>query len=278
MKSLLQNGKFDADDADEMPAQIGFGLVAGLHAPAQNNALIIGCGSGQTASIIARLGFAHVDLAELSPAHLAAARAEFGHINAGLLDRPNVRVHVEDGRNFLLRSRERYDAIQIELTSVWFAGATNLYSLEFYALARERLSPGGVLVQWIQLHHMTPRELGTILATARAEFTSVSIWRVGHQACLLASVTPPRFNPAVWEKWRWSPELFDERVITGFGTPQSFTSTKLVSSYQLQTVLDGAVPVINTDANRWLEFQSPKYYLSRRDHQSENLTWLQSGN
>ncbi|HVU25244.1 MAG TPA: fused MFS/spermidine synthase [Opitutus sp.] len=276
VKTLLQNGKFDADDANEMPAQLGFGLVAALHAPARDNALVIGCGSGQTAGLIARLGFARVDLAELSPAHLAAARAEFSSINARLLDRPNVTVHVEDGRNFLLRSPVRYDVIQIELTSVWFAGATNLYSREFYALARSRLAPGGVLVQWIQLHHLTPRELACVFATAQAEFPFVSVWRAGWQTCLLASMQPPALNPAVWDAWRHDSDLFDERVITGLITPEAFAATELLPAGKLRALLARTPAVINTDRNRWLEFQTPKYYLDRSDLRAANLRWLES--
>ncbi len=276
VRTLLQNGKFDADDDREMPAQVGFGLVAALHAPATHRALVIGCGSGQTLSVIARLGFEHVDLVELSPAHLAAARAEFSAINAGVLDRANVRVHLEDGRNHLLRSRERYDAIQIELTSVWFAGATNLYSREFYALARARLNPGGVLVQWVQLHHLSSREIAAILATAQAEFPAVSVWRVGQQACLLASDRPPVFNPTVWEKWRNAPDLLDERLITGLMTPAAFAATQLVPADRLPVLLARTPVAINTDRNRWLEFQTPKYALDRRDLRAANLRWLAS--
>jgi spermidine synthase len=274
VKTLRQNGKFDADDAGEMKAQIAFGLVAGLHAPQLKHALVIGCGSGQTASVIARLGFDHVDIAELSPAHLEAARAQFGHINAGVLDRPGVTVHLEDGRNHLLRTATRYDVIQIELTSVWFAGATNLYSREFYALARRRLAPGGVLVQWIQLHHLTPRELASILATAQAEFSHVSVWQADGQACLLASERAPTANAAAWEKWSRSPALLDERIATGVLTPEKFAATQLVPAARLRALLAGTPTTLNTDRNRWLEFQTPKYYLSRQDHRRKNLQWL----
>lgn len=274
VRVLLQNGKFDADNSDEMPAQLGFGLVAALHAPAHDRAFVIGCGSGQTLGLISRLGFARVDLAELSPAHLAAARAEFADINAHVLDRPNVAVHVEDGRNFLLRSRTAYDLIQIEISSVWFAGATNLYSREFYALARTRLAPGGVLVQWVQLHHLTPRELAVIFATAQSEFSSVSIWQVGKQACLLASDRAPTLNPAIWRQWRDDPALFDERLITNIVTPAAFAATEVVPAAKLRALLARTPAVINTDANRWLEFQTPQYYLDRRDLRAENLRWL----
>ncbi len=273
---LLQNGKFDANDGGEMHAQIGFALVTALHTPATNRALVIGCGSGQTLSVIDRLGFEHVDLAEISPAHLDAARTQFAHINAAVLDRPHVSVHVEDGRNHLLRSPALFDAIQIELSSIWFAGATNLYSREFYALARTRLAPGGVLVQWIQLHHLTSRELASILATAQAEFPFVSVWRVDSQACLLASETAPVFNHRVWEKWRDDPELAAERRITGLTNPESFAAMELVSAARLPALLAGTPSVINTDRNRWLEFQTPKYYLDRRNLPAANLRWFES--
>jgi len=275
-KTLLQNGKFDADDAGEVPAQAGFGLVGALHAPALDRALVIGAGSGHTAAVISRLGFARLDLAELSPAHLAAARAHFGHLHGGVFDRPGVTVHLEDGRQHLLRTRARYDLIQIEISSVWFAGATNLYSREFYALARARLAPGGVLVQWVQLHHLTPREIATMLATARAEFARVSVWRVGHQACLLASAEAQRFNPAVVERWRNSPALAPERRATRADSPAEFAVELLVTPSQLDGELSRyrATVGINTDRNRWLEFRTPQHYLSRFDHRAANLRWL----
>lgn len=277
-KTLLQNGKFDANDAGEVPAQISFGLLAGLHAPHAERALVIGAGSGQTAAIVAQLGFAHVDIAELSPAHLAAARAEFAHLHHGVFDRSNVTVHLEDGRNFLLRTRAPYDVIQIEITSLWFAGATNLYSREFYALARSRLAPGGALVQWIQLHHLAPREIATILATARAEFPHVAVWRAGAQACLVATAEPPRLNRDVWRRWLTDPALATARAATGIISPETLAPAELLPAPRLDALLArhrGAYG-LNTDRNRWIEFQSPKFYLSRFDHRAANLRWLAS--
>lgn len=278
-KTLLQNGKFEADDAGEVPAQVGFAVVAATHAPARDRALIIGAGSGQTASVIARLGFGRVDIVDLSPANIAGARAEFGDINAGVFDRANVAVHLEDGRNFLLRAREHYDLIQIELTSVWYAGATNLYSREFYALARDRLAPGGVLVQWVQLHHLSAREIGTILATARAVFDDVSVWQVGGQACLLASVTPQQFNMVTVSRWLSAPDLAAARDAVRVQDPQNFAIAQLLDAHGVDRLLHrypGAFG-INTDRNRWLEFRTPKYYLSRFDYRDANLRWLESG-
>jgi spermidine synthase len=278
VKTLLQNGKFDANDAGEVPAQVSFGLLAALHAPSTERALVIGAGSGQTAAIVAQLGFKHLDIAELSPAHIAAARTEFAHLHGGVFDRPDVAVHLEDGRNFLLRARDAYDVIQIEITSLWFAGATNLYSREFYALARARLAPGGALVQWIQLHHLAPREIATILATARAEFPSVAVWRAGPQACLIATDGPARLNLPVWQRWLNDPALAAARAAAGITSPETLAPAELLTAPRVDALLNrhrGAYG-LNTDRNRWIEFQSPKYYLSRFNHTAANLRWLAS--
>lgn len=271
--TLFQNGKFDADNRTQRPAQIGLGAIGAMHAPRFDRALVIGCGSGHTASVIGQFGFDHVEVVDLSPGHFRAAREWFADLNRGILDAPGVTVAVEDGRNWLLRSRTRYDLIQIEITSIWFAGATNLYSREFYALAHRRLASGGVLMQWIQLHHLTGREIGCIVATVRETFPHVSLWRVGPQACILASMEPTRWNPAAAARWL-SPEFAAEREATGWHTAAQIRTAELVPETRIEALLDRTSRRINTDLNRWLEFQTPKYYLSRNDDLGANLRLL----
>jgi len=117
-------------------------------------------------------------------------------VNGGLVTEPRARLHLEDGRNFLLLDRGGpYDLISIEITSVWFAGATNLYSREFYELAKSRLRPGGAFQQWIQFHHITPRELAVEIATLRAVFPYVSLWSSGGQGMMVATDRPQRLTP-----------------------------------------------------------------------------------
>ena len=60
----------------------------------------------------------HVEALTETRAHIAAARAHFAHLHDGIFDHPGVTVHIEDGRQHLMRARAPYDLIQIELTSV----------------------------------------------------------------------------------------------------------------------------------------------------------------
>ena len=66
-----------------------------------------------------------------------------------LLGSPLARVVIDDGRRLLERSPDQYDVITIDPPPpVEAAGSGLLYSKQFYALARARLRPGGILQQW----------------------------------------------------------------------------------------------------------------------------------
>jgi spermidine synthase len=56
-----------------------------------------------------------------------------------------LRCHFTDGRDYLRRTSERYDLIFLNISNPANASLNRFFTREFFALARERLSPGGVL-------------------------------------------------------------------------------------------------------------------------------------
>jgi spermidine synthase len=63
---------------------------------------------------------------------------------------PGGRIVVNDGRNFLKLTREKFDVITIDPPPpIDAAGVNNLYSKEFIQLAKKHLSKGGIMVHWI---------------------------------------------------------------------------------------------------------------------------------
>jgi spermidine synthase len=68
----------------------------------------------------------------------------------GLLRSRLSRVVIDDGRRYLERSREQFDVITIDPPPpVEAAGTSLLYSKEFYDVIHRRLSPAGVVQQWL---------------------------------------------------------------------------------------------------------------------------------
>jgi spermidine synthase len=72
------------------------------------------------------------------------------HPDSGeLLNSPHAHIVIDDGRRFLDRSAERFDAIIIDPPPpIDAAGSSLLYSREFYELAKAHLSSQGILQQW----------------------------------------------------------------------------------------------------------------------------------
>ena len=79
-----------------------------------------------------------VQIVELSDSVRQAAPF-FAHISYDVLNQPNVRLRVDDGRNFLLLSGEQFDVITADIIQPIHAGAGNLYSREYFALVRHAL-------------------------------------------------------------------------------------------------------------------------------------------
>ena len=108
---------------------------------------------------------------------LAAAREHFGHISGrALADAARVTVAVDDGRNRLQSSRERYDLALVAISSAAYAGTGNLYNRDFFEIARDRLAPGGVLVLWIQFHHLEPEVIRTAIATLQDVMPHIHVY------------------------------------------------------------------------------------------------------
>ena len=64
--------------------------------------------------------------------------------------RRSAHIVIDDGRRFLDRSAEKFDAVIIDPPPpVEAAGSSLLYSREFYVLVKEHLRPGGILQQWL---------------------------------------------------------------------------------------------------------------------------------
>lgn len=259
VRTLLTNGKFQGNDGGEVAAQVAFALLPCLATSGRARAMVIGYGTGQSAEVIASAGFKNVDIAEISRGIVRAADAEFPHIIRGARDRPGVRLFYEDGRNHLVRTRARYDVISIEITSVWFAGATSLYSSEFYDIVRQRLAEGGVLQQWIQLHHLELSEVRSILATLRRAFPFVALWYIGDQGIILASERPIALDPERLDDPRADLSHDLAALKTAPGSTQRPWERLLLDASDVDRLASSGDPIINTDSNRWLELSTPRY-------------------
>ena len=264
VRTLLTNGKFQGNNAPggEMKAQAGFALAQLLHTPRRERALVIGYGTGASAHAVQAAGFAELEIVELSADIVRLADRHFAAVNHGVTSRPGVRTYVTDGRNFLLLQPRTYDLISMEISSIWFAGAASLYNSEFYRLARARLAPGGVLQQWLQLHHIRPEDVLFVVGSVRSEFRFVWIYLLGGQGIIVATNDPQaRPDAAHLRALEQSPGLHELLVLYD-GHLDEIKDSVLIDPKGVDLFLGAfgqpAHTWISTDDNLVLEYGTPK--------------------
>jgi spermine/spermidine synthase len=145
-----------------------------LH-PKAERALVVCFGTGTTAGSVLRYPDVRLDIVDINRTVLSLAD-NFRDFNHGAATDPRARVVIEDGRGFLLTSTDTYDVITSEPMPPTFAGVASLYSREYYELAKAHLRPGGLVVQWLPFHIVSPGQAWSILRSVQDVFPETSLW------------------------------------------------------------------------------------------------------
>lgn len=175
---LYLYGWHQADDSQPMLRchQLMGHLPMMLH-PNPRRVLIIGLGGGATAGAVSLHPGAQVDVVELSTS-VVRGSAWFRRANFDVLHRPNVRLRIDDGRNYLLLARQRYDVIAADTIHPIDAGAGNLYSQEYFRLCRNALNEDGLMLQWVPASSCAPHG-DLFLRTFLSVFSESTLWMEG---------------------------------------------------------------------------------------------------
>lgn len=111
------------------------------------NIMLAGFGVGESFTYGIKAGH-RVTVAELQPAVVDLYR-QVNPDGPALLASPNARIVINDARNHLLNTNERYDLILVDVSPPLYAsGMVNLYSAEFFRLVRAHLTDRGTFVLW----------------------------------------------------------------------------------------------------------------------------------
>jgi spermidine synthase len=195
------SGKIQASNVPrDMRLQRMLGHLTTLPTPNPRSVLVIGCGAGITAgavSIDPRVE--RETIVEIEPLVPEAASAYFRGPNFGVLSNPKVQLKIDDGRHYLMTTRERFDGITVDPLDPWVKGAANLYTKEFLQVMKQHLNPGGAVTMYIQLFETDLEAVKSSVATFFEVFPNATLWGnpyqgQGHDMVLLGQVEPLRID------------------------------------------------------------------------------------
>jgi spermidine synthase len=225
--------------------------AASLARPDARNMLVIGFGGGVVLEGIPSL-VESIDVVELEPEVLRANESIAALRREDPMSDPRIRIIVNDARGALQLADRRYDIIASQPSHPWTGGAAHLYTREFFELAREHLTPDGVLAQWMALHFADEPSLRALVASLVDVFPHVRVYQPSAGALLLlASPAPLELERGATRALELAPAEFAEMGVFG---PESVAAALSLDDEGSRRFADGAAR--NTDDHNVLEIRS----------------------
>lgn len=158
-----------------------------LH-PDPKHVAVIGLGTGISSQAAARWAPETLDIHELEPAVVEAAR-HFEAFGGGV---PlGARIRLGDGRQGIERSGRRYDVVTSDPIHPAVAGAAALYGAEHYRMLRARAD---LVCQWLPLYQMRLEDARLVVRTFAAVFEHTYVFLLGPDAILIGTPRPLRLD------------------------------------------------------------------------------------
>ncbi|HVH06908.1 MAG TPA: fused MFS/spermidine synthase [Myxococcota bacterium] len=235
-------------------------LLPTLARPDARNLLVIGLGGGVAVELMPPT-IETADVIEIEPQVIEANRTMSAERRFDPLADPRIRLHVNDARGALELSDLRFDAIISQPSHPWTAGASHLYSREFFRLAQRHLRPGGVLVQWMGSSFVDEPLLRSLLATLSDTFPHVLVFLpyVAGEFAFVASDEPLDIADSAARAIAADPDFFAR---FGIHRPEDIAASLVLDEDGVRRWAEGA-PVSRDDHNL-LETLSPGVTLGSR--------------
>jgi spermidine synthase len=253
IQTLFTNSRGQTNDSPDLVRYHRvMGHLAALLAPTRTpRVLVVGLGAGATPGAIAQHSGSSIDIVELSPSVVAAA-PWFHVANADVLQQPNVHLVLDDGRNYLLRNHVPYDVVTADVIHPYDAGATNLYSVEYFSLVAKSLAPGGIMVQWVSPG--TAFEHSLIVRTFLQAFPHATLW-LGNDL-LIGSNSPLELSRSELDARLADPGARAALAEVGFNHAQDVLAQFRGTDEQLHAYVADGGPVLTDDHPLLEYFQS----------------------
>jgi spermidine synthase len=228
-------------------------------------ALVIGLGGANTLDALLASDVREVEVVELERAVVQAAALLHQGLPDPLAD-PRVALRIDDGRNHLLRASRSgapgYDLISSQPSHPWRVGAANLFTEDFFRIARASLREGGVFAAWLNGFRIDADAFLAVVASFERVFPGALLVdaseRDGQSFLLLGSREPIAIDAP-----RFAARLAEPRLASLLGAYGIRGPAELLARVEGPARVFAALAkdASNTDDNAYVETRAPRALL-----------------
>jgi len=225
-----------------------------LH-PDPKDVLVICFGSGTTFGTLSQFPVTMVDNVEIARTVTEGA-SYFKKENMDVLNNPKSRINIDDGRSFLAATSRKFDVITEEPMHPALAGVVNLYTKEYYELAKAHLKPDGIMSQWIPLYNVSVEDMKILVKTFQSVFPHTTIWIANTDIFMIGSPERTSIDYDLVLKKLAMPNVHALLKDIDLEDPIEYLNTFLMNEDQVRAYTEGAF--VMSDDMPSVEFTSPK--------------------
>ncbi|MBM4142707.1 MAG: spermidine synthase [Lentisphaerae bacterium] len=266
---FCMDGKVEADTSPRsMTLQRLMGHLPMLLHANPRRAVNIGLGAGVTLGALGCYPLDHYEVVEIEPVVKHVARL-WGGRNHNVLDRQDLKITINDGRNHMLATREVYDVITSDPFEPVMTGAAALYTVEHFEICRRRLAAGGVMAQYLPLYELSGRDCLTIIRSFVRAFPQSLLFFTGFDTILIGFRDGIRLDPGAMRARMAIPAAQASLAEIGFKDHAAILGL-MVTDMSQDRALAGAGP-LNTDDRPIIEFSAPLSALRYMPDRNQEL-------
>jgi len=231
-------------------------------------ALVICFGTGSTAGAALTHELDSVTAVDISREVFDAGHG-FAEGNLDVMNSSKLRIVEEDGRNYLLTTKNKFDFITSEPPPPSNAGIVSLYTKEYYQICKKRLNKGGIISQWIPLHHLSDEDIRSLVASFASVFPKAAMWYTKWDAMMIGAAEEIPIDLERIKKGMEKPGVLSS--LDGIGITDEFqiAATYMMGPKQISEYVDGIEPL--TDDKPRVEFTAPRVHARGVIIKGENL-------
>ena len=259
--SLKINGKTDASTGTDMENQLLLGHLPLLLHKDPKDVLVVGLGSGITLGSVLSHPVEKVDAIEIEEKVVEAA-SFFKEYSDNALKDKRVKLIVADGRNYLLRSKAKYDVITSEPSNPWLSGSSKLFTREYFELLKKSVKDDGVVLHWINLYAIDIDGLKSVIAAFKSIFPQVTVFGIpaSNDLALIGTSSPIQLDDIDLKSRLQDRKISKNLGLIGVSEPFEVLAYFLFGNEGVEKLIKGAP--VNTDNNPVVEYSAPKNLYS----------------
>jgi hypothetical protein len=184
-----------------------------------------------------------------------------------------MRLHLEDGRQFLQVTDQQFDLITGEPPPPLTPGTVNLYTREHFQLIHDRLAQGGITTYWLPVARRDEYDVMPIIRAFCDVFEDCSLWNGTPYDWMLVGTRQargPASDSAFSKPWN-HPVLGPHLREIGFETPQQIGATFLGDASYLKALTAETAALTDDYPRRLLPVSARALSADRRSRGTLDL-------